>query len=136
MEDGMQRLLVSVRGRAEALVAARGGATIVDVEYPASALGTPYPLNIDATRKALDSARFRHVFVSTNIGERQHERANAPELPISVSIFRSSIFRDAEWMFQWGFPTTAASGQNPSLQAEAVILLSMWKTVGWQQALT
>jgi len=32
----------------------KGGARIADVEYPASALGTPYPLNILAVRERLD----------------------------------------------------------------------------------
>ena len=36
-------LLVSIRGPVEALAAAKGGAKIAYVEYPASALGTPYP---------------------------------------------------------------------------------------------
>ena len=36
---GLQRLLVSVRGPNEAVAAAKGGAHIADVEYPASALG-------------------------------------------------------------------------------------------------
>ena len=45
-QNPMGRLLVSVRGPNEALAAAEGGAHIADVEYPASALGTPYPLNI------------------------------------------------------------------------------------------
>ena len=44
----MGRLLVSVRGPNEALAAAQGGAHIVDVEDPRSALGTSYPLNIKA----------------------------------------------------------------------------------------
>jgi len=48
-----QRLLVSIRGRNEALAAVQGGAHIADVEYPASALGTPYPLNIMAVRQAV-----------------------------------------------------------------------------------
>lgn len=52
---------MSVRGPKEALVAARGGAQIADVEFPASALGTPYPLNIAAVRKSLNQARFRRV---------------------------------------------------------------------------
>jgi len=46
----MQRLLVSVRGPQEAIAAIRGGAHIADVEYPASALGTSYPLNILTVR--------------------------------------------------------------------------------------
>ena len=62
---GKQRLLVSVRGPVEALEAARGGAAIADVEYPASALGTPYPLNIRAVRDRLDEEGFSEVQVST-----------------------------------------------------------------------
>jgi len=61
-----QRLLVSVRGTTEALAAARGGAHIADVEYPGSALGKPYPLNIKAVRDALDAAGFQSVPISTN----------------------------------------------------------------------
>ena len=37
----MQRLLVSVRGPSEAVAAAKGGAHIADVEFPASALARP-----------------------------------------------------------------------------------------------
>lgn len=62
-----QRLLVSVRGSQEALRAAKGGAQIADVEYPASALGTPYPLNISSVRKKLNAARYRRVAVSTRV---------------------------------------------------------------------
>jgi len=47
-----QRLLVSVRGPNEAVQAAKGGAQIADAEYPASALGTTYPLNITANNEA------------------------------------------------------------------------------------
>ena len=67
MKGRKQRLLISVRGKSEALVAARGGAHIADVEYPASALGTPYPLNILAVRNAVPKS----MAVSTNIGEEQ-----------------------------------------------------------------
>jgi uncharacterized protein (UPF0264 family) len=63
-----QKLLVSIRGKKEALAAAKGGAHIADVEYPASALGTPYPLNIQAVRKAIPE----RVAVATNIGEEQY----------------------------------------------------------------
>jgi uncharacterized protein (UPF0264 family) len=52
MRDLQQRLLVGVRGKTEAMAAVEGGAQIVDVEYPAAALGTPYPLNILAVREA------------------------------------------------------------------------------------
>ncbi|MEW6715801.1 MAG: (5-formylfuran-3-yl)methyl phosphate synthase [Nitrospirota bacterium] len=55
----MQRLLVSVRGPREALAAIKGGAHIADVEYPASALGTPYPLNIMTVRNRLNKAGYK-----------------------------------------------------------------------------
>ncbi len=67
----MKKLLISVRGVNEAIAAATGGAHIADVEYPASALGTPYPLNIAAVRKALPKT----VAVATNIGEEQSGRS-------------------------------------------------------------
>ena len=73
----MGRLLVSVRGPTEALAAARGGAHIADVEYPASALGTPYPLNIKAVRDRLNNEGFSQVPISTNIGEDQPRRSTA-----------------------------------------------------------
>ncbi len=82
----MQRLLVSVRGPNEALAAARGGAHIADVEYPASALGTPYPLNIRGVRDALDSAGFATVPISTNIGEEQPRRSTACQAALGVAI--------------------------------------------------
>lgn len=88
-----QRLLVSVRGMNEALAAARGGAQIADVEYPASALGTPYPLNIDATRRGLASRRFKTVLVSTNIGEKQHERANACQAALGVATAGADLIK-------------------------------------------
>ena len=82
----MQRLLVSVRGPHEALAAAQGGAHIADVEYPGSALGTPYPLNIKAVRDELDPAGFRDVPISTNIGEEQHDRASACQAALGVAV--------------------------------------------------
>jgi hypothetical protein len=80
-----QRLLVSVRGRKEAVSAARGGAHIADVEYPASALGTPYPLNILAVKDSLREAGFEAVQVSTNIGEVQRDRATACQAALGVA---------------------------------------------------
>ena len=87
------RLLVSVRGKLEATAAAHGGAHIADVEYPASALGTPYPLNIAAVRKGLNSAGYTHVQVSTNIGERQHERANACQAALGVAVAGADLIK-------------------------------------------
>ena len=77
-----QRLLVSVRGKNEALTAWKGGAKIIDVEYPVSALGTPYPLNIVAVRAVLPKA----ARVSTNIGEEQPVRGTACQAAIGVSV--------------------------------------------------
>lgn len=80
------RLLVSVRGPTEAIAAAKGGAHIVDVEFPGSALGTPYPLNIKAVRDGLDEAGFRDMPISTNIGEDQYDRAAACQAALGVAL--------------------------------------------------
>ncbi len=82
----MGRLLVSVRGPKEAVAAAEGGADIADVEYPASALGTPYPLNIKAVRDELDEAGFRDFPISTNIGEEQRGRSTACQAALGVAV--------------------------------------------------
>lgn len=81
----MGRLLVSVRGANEALAAAEGGAHIADVEYPGSALGTPYPLNIKAVRQRLDENGFQQVTISTNIGEDQPVRSTACQAALGVA---------------------------------------------------
>jgi len=88
-----QRLLVSVRGPKEALVAARAGAHIADVEFPASALGTPYPLNISTVRKRLNGTGFRRVAVSTNIGERQITRATACQAALGVATAGADLIK-------------------------------------------
>lgn len=82
----MGRLLVSVRGPKEAVAAANGGAHIADVEYPGSALGTPYPLNIKAVRDELDNAGFKSMPISTNIGEEQPHRSTACQAALGVAI--------------------------------------------------
>lgn len=82
----MQRLLVSVRGSNEALEAIKGGAHIADVEYPASALGTPYPLNIRAVREKLDKNGFTTIPISTNIGEEQNNRSNSCQAALGVAL--------------------------------------------------
>ena len=82
----MGRLLVSVRGPNEAIEAAKGGAHIADIEYPASALGTPYPLNIKAVREELDKAGCKNIPISTNIGEDQHDRAAACQAALGVAV--------------------------------------------------
>lgn len=85
----MQRLLVSVRGKLEALEAVRGGAHIVDVEYPGSSLGTPYPLNVNAVRLAIPPG----VQVSTNIGELQLDRGTACQAAVGVAVAGADIVK-------------------------------------------
>ena len=75
----MGRLLVSIRDPNEAEEAANGGAHIADVEFPGSALGTPYPLNIKAVHDRLYSNGFKHMPISTNIGEKQPVLSTACE---------------------------------------------------------
>lgn len=89
----MQRLLISVRGPKEALEAINGGAHIADVEYPASALGTPYPLNIRTVRNKLNIAGFTKIQVSTNIGEKQFDRAAACQAALGVATAGADIVK-------------------------------------------
>jgi len=86
-------LLVSVRGPREATVSAQSGGSIADVEYPVSALGTPYPLNILSVREALDKAGYEGVLVSTNIGERQHDRASSCQAALGVATAGADIIK-------------------------------------------
>jgi hypothetical protein len=44
----MGRSLVSVRVCNETLAVAKGGVHLAEMEYPASALGMPYQINIEA----------------------------------------------------------------------------------------
>jgi len=89
----VQRLLVSVRGPVEALEAARGGAHIADVEFPASALGTPYPLNIRAVRERLRGSGFGGLRISTNIGEEQAVRATACQAALGVAAAGADLIK-------------------------------------------
>jgi uncharacterized protein (UPF0264 family) len=89
MKEYRQRLLVSIRGRNEALAAVNGGAQIADVEYPASALGTPYPLNIAAVREAVPES----VAVATNIGEEQAGRSSACQAALGVALAGADIVK-------------------------------------------
>lgn len=84
-----QRLLVSVRGKNEALEAANGGAHILDVEYPKSALGTPYPLNIKAVRRDIPPDKK----VSTNIGEKQFRWSTASQAALGVALAGADIIK-------------------------------------------
>lgn len=85
----MQRLLVSVRGRNEAIEAVQGGAHIADAEYPISALGTPYPLNIHTIRHAIP----KRIPVSTNIGEDQARRSTATQAGLGVAAAGADIIK-------------------------------------------
>jgi (5-formylfuran-3-yl)methyl phosphate synthase len=84
-----QRLLVSIRGKKEAVAAYKGGAHIIDVEYPASALGTPYPLNIHSVRLALP----KRVDIATNIGEEQTNRSTACQAALGVALAGADIIK-------------------------------------------
>lgn len=98
-----QRLLISIRGPKEAVEAYKGGAHIIDVEYPASALGTPYPLNIHVVRSSLP----KEVVVATNIGEEQTNRSTSCQAALGVALAGADIikaglakyrFREAEYL--------------------------------------
>ena len=84
-----QRLLVSIRGKKEALAAIKGGAHIADVEFPASALGTLYPLNIRAVKNAM----LKNIKVATNIGEEQSGRSNACQTALGVSLAGADVVK-------------------------------------------
>ncbi|MBI4548313.1 MAG: hypothetical protein HY707_10055 [Ignavibacteriae bacterium] len=85
----IQRLLVSVRGKQEAIEAVKGGAHIADAEYPKSALGTPYPLNIWTIRQNAP----KRVLVSTNIGEEQARRSTAAQAVLGVATAGADIIK-------------------------------------------
>ncbi len=89
----MQKLLISVRGPKEAIEALKGGAHIADAEYPASALGTPYPLNILAIRDKLNKQGYVKALVSTNIGEKQFSRASACQAALGVATAGADIIK-------------------------------------------
>ena len=89
----MQRLLISIRGPKEASDAVKGGAHIADVEYPASALGTPYPLNILTVRNRLNRTGFKKIPVSTNIGEVPAVRASSCQAALGVATAGADIIK-------------------------------------------
>jgi len=89
MRELQQRLLVGVRGKTEAMTAVEGGAHIVDVEYPASALGTPYPLNILAVRQNVPPS----ILVATNIGGEQLGRSTACQAALGVALAGADIIK-------------------------------------------
>ncbi len=84
-----QRLLVSVRGKNDAIEAVKGGAHIIDAEYPGSALGTCYPANIFTIRKHTPKDRQ----VSTNIGEKQFIWSTAGQAAVGVAYAGADIIK-------------------------------------------
>lgn len=84
-----QRLLVSVRGPKDAVEAVKGGAHIIDAEYPGSALGTCYPANIYAIRQVSPETRL----VSTNIGEKQFVWSTAGQAAVGVAYAGADIVK-------------------------------------------
>jgi len=106
----MQRLLISIRGPKEALAAIKGGAHIADAEYPASALGTPYPLNIFAIRNSLNRAGYQKIQVSTNIGEKQLNRASSCQAALGVATAGADIIKCG--LAELGFQDAAYIGDS------------------------
>ena len=88
-----QKLLVSIRGPLEAIEACKGGAGIADVEYPASALGTPYPLNIFSVKGRMVKRGYARIPVSTNIGETQTVRASSCQAGLGVAVSGADIIK-------------------------------------------
>ena len=84
-----QRLLVSVRGKNDTIEAVKGGAHIIDAEYPGSALGTCYPANIFTIRKYTPPDRQ----VSTNIGEKQFVWSTAGQAAVGVAFAGADIIK-------------------------------------------
>lgn len=105
-----RRLLISVRGPKEAIEAAKGGAHIADIEYPVSALGTPYPLNIQTIRNRLNRVGYKKVHVSTNIGERQSDRASACQAVLGVATAGADIIKCG--LAELPFKAAAYQGQS------------------------
>jgi len=89
MRDSQQRLLVGVRGKTEATAVVEGGAHIIDVEYPASTLGVPYPLNILAVREAVPAS----VLVAASIGGEQLGRSTACQAALGVALAGAAIIK-------------------------------------------
>jgi hypothetical protein len=77
---------MSVRSPKENLAAARGGVNTIHIEYPASALVMPHPLNLQMARSRLNGNKYRTVLVSTNIGKRYHGRASACHSALILAI--------------------------------------------------
>jgi uncharacterized protein (UPF0264 family) len=82
-------LLVSVRGKNDAIEAVAGGAHIIDAENPSTSLGTAYPLNIHTIRKHTPSA----LPVSTNIGEKQFIWSTAAQAALGVALAGADIIK-------------------------------------------
>lgn len=107
----MGRLLVSVRGPQEALAAAEGAAHIADVEYPASALGSSYALNIKGNRAK--EAEWRDKLIHrrdtrlAEIDEERHLSDKPPEIKaaaLAATLLRTSLEqRRSQLVHEQGF---------------------------------
>lgn len=67
----------------------KGGAHIIDAEYPGSALGTCYPANIATIRKYTPNDRQ----VSTNIGEKQFVWSTAGQAAVGVAFAGADVVK-------------------------------------------
>lgn len=101
-----QKLLISVRGKKEALETYKGGAHIIDVEYPETALGTPYPLNIKTVRKVLP----KKIKIATNIGEEQSVRSTACQAALGVASAGADIIKVG--LAKYSYKDARYLGQN------------------------
>ena len=78
-----------MRGKNDTLEAVKGGAHIIDAEYPGSALGTCWPTNIHTIRKHTPE----NLQVSTNIGEKQFVWSTAGQAAVGVSFAGADIVK-------------------------------------------
>lgn len=101
-----QKLLISIRGKNEALDAYKAGADIIDVEYPASALGTPYPLNINAVRVALP----KKALIATNIGEEQSNKSSSCQAVLGVALAGADYIKFG--LARYGYGDAKYLGRN------------------------
>lgn len=81
--------MISVRGKKEAVTAIKGGADIIDAEYPFSALGSAYPLNIRAIRQVTPLDKM----VSTNIGEKQYRWSTSAQAALGVAVAGADVIK-------------------------------------------
>ena len=94
-QPGGPDLLVSVRGPNEALDAATGGATRIDVIGPATPIGTPYPLNLYSIKGRLLAAQQRSVRISAPVSAEHASRAAAAQAALGLCAAGADVVRFA-----------------------------------------